>query len=180
MSTSSVTATLNSVCASSKHPKVAMQVLQLLNTDVEFYNTLSKGVEGKHWVWVDKSKNVIGPGPDVKNYNSIIEWEFGNTFNLYYTDPKLAAANANGFTKKINDTAPASVALGFTFNPEPVKNEIAQVTAVVKELGYPIGMGQVNPETSTPALLKKMKDAGMDKILVEVQKQLDQWAKTKK
>ena len=45
---------------------------------------------GKHWVWVDKSKNVIGFPSGItaqtSPYNLNTDWEFGNQFNAYYVD----------------------------------------------------------------------------------------------
>ena len=35
LDTAGATATLNAICATSKHPEAAMQVLELLNTDAE-------------------------------------------------------------------------------------------------------------------------------------------------
>lgn len=175
-STSSITATMNAVCQSSKNQKQALAFISLLNSDVSFYNTLAKGVEGDHWVWVDKANKVIGPGPKKDGYNPGSDWMFGNTFNAYYNDAAAAAAKVQEETQAINTAAVNSVALGFSFNPEPVKNELAQVTAVVTEKGKPLYNGQVDPATALPDFISALKAAGIDKIVAEAQKQLSAFA----
>jgi putative aldouronate transport system substrate-binding protein len=176
MTTGSVTATMNGICASSKNPNTAMKVLNLINTDAQLYNILAKGVEGKHWVWVDQANNIIGPGPEKDNYNPGTDWMFGSVFNAYYADKAYADIKFNESTKELNDSSKPSVALGFSFNPDPVKNEIAQVSAVVKELGEPLMSGMVDPATAYPEYLQALKDAGIDAIITEAQSQLNAWA----
>jgi len=78
-----------------------------------------------------------------------------------------------------NKSAEKSRALGFAFNAEPVKNEIAATSNVEKEFKYVIVSGSVDPEVFIPKYLAKLKTAGSDKIIAEKQKQLDEWAKTK-
>jgi putative aldouronate transport system substrate-binding protein len=178
MTTGSVTATMNAVCASSKNPETAMKVLNLINTDAVLYNILAKGVEGKHWDWLDQANNIIGPGPEKDNYNPGTDWMFGSVFNAYYGDEAYAEIQFNEATAKLNADAPAAVTLGFNFNPEPVKNEMAQVSAVTKEYGEPLISGMVDPAKGLPEYQQKLKEAGIDKIVEEVQKQIDAWAAT--
>ena len=165
---------MNAVCQTSVSPEKALAFLSLLNTDPAFYNTLAKGVEGKHWVWVDEAAKIIGDGPEKEAYNPGSDWMFGNTFNAYYTDANSATYQAE--TAAINAAAVPSVAQGFTFNPEPVKSELALVTAVVAEKGSPIFNGYVDPATALPEFTQALKDAGIDKIIAEVQSQLNAFA----
>jgi len=70
--------------------------------------------------------------------------------------------------KKNNDNGKASGILGFIFNPEPVKNEIAQVSAVQKEANPILTTGSMPDfEKYYADLQKRLDDAGMDKILAE-------------
>lgn len=180
MTTAAASATSTAICKTSKNPDAAMQLINLFNTDAELYNLLAKGIEGKHWVWLNQEKKVIGPGPDAANYKPGRDWMVGSIFNAYYVDETQAAGDMIGETKKLNASAAASVALGFAFDPTPVKTEMANVTNVVKELGYPLINGMADPEKTLPEFQKKLKDAGMDKIVAEAQKQVDAWKATKK
>ena len=181
LDTAGATATMNGICASSKHGPAAMRVLELFNTDVEVYNLLSRGIEGVHWVWKDKVNLVIGY-PDgitaeTSSYAPNTDWMFGNQFNAYYRD--AAQVGAWEKTKEMNDTAFPSVALGFVVDREPIKTEIAQTSAILTELGGPIGSGFVAYDDAMPDLLAKLKDAGADKIIAEIQRQVDEWAAAK-
>ena len=180
MTTGAASATSTAICKTSKNPDAAMQILNLFNTDPDLYNLLAKGIEGKHWVWVDKDKKVIGPGPDNANYKPGRDWMLGSIFNAYYVDADQAAGDMIGATKKLNASSAPSTALGFAFDPTPVKTEMANVSNVVKELGYPLINGMADPATTLPEFTKKLKDAGMDKIVAEAQKQIDAWKATKK
>jgi putative aldouronate transport system substrate-binding protein len=180
LTTAGTTATLNGICRTSKNPDRAMQVLELFNTDKDVYNLLSKGIEGKHWEWADQANNVIKPGPNNADYNPNTDWEFGNQFNAYYIDPKQAEIKAWDATYKLNNDAPPSVALGFNFNPDPVKTELANIAAVFKEYQEPLANGMVDPATALPEYLQRLDEAGLQAVIAEAQKQLTEWAAAKK
>jgi len=179
LTTAGSTATTNAICRTSKNPERAAMVLELLNTDKEFYNLISKGIEGKHWVWADKDNQAIKPGPNNADYNPNTDWEFGNQFNAYYIDPEQAKIKAWDATYKLNNDSPPSVALGFNFSPDPVKTELANVSAVFKEFAEPLTNGWVDPATALPEYLKRLDEAGLQKIIEETQKQLTEWSKIK-
>ena len=182
---SAFTQNVNSICKSSKNPDVALQVLELMNTDQEFYNLLSIGIEGKHWVWDDKAAQVYKAGPNQADYTPGWGWEVGNTLLGYYPNKTLADQKIWDVTKKENDTAPVSVMMGFTFNQEPVKSEYASVTAAITEADRDLGAADTggraeNVDAALANLIQKSKDAGLDKLIAEAQKQVDAWAATQK
>jgi putative aldouronate transport system substrate-binding protein len=176
-STNGVIATMNGICRTSANPVAAMKVLEQLSTNPQVYNTLAKGVEGKHWVWVDRARKVIGyPSGVTANtspYNPATDWMFGNIFNGYYNDKGLVGSIEQ--MKRANDEAIPSPALGFAMDTEPVKSQVARVQAVVKELGVPLMAGVVDPASAVPAYISALKNAGMDQIVAEAQKQIDAW-----
>jgi len=177
LDTAGATATLNGIGASCPSPDNAMLVLEMLNTNVEVYTLICRGIEGKHWVWVDKEQNLAGFPEGVtgetSGYNPNSDWMFGNQFNAPYRDPVQVGAWPK--TKEMNDTAMPSKALGFTFDRTPVQNEIAQITAVKAEYGQLINDGQVDPETAIPEYIDQLKAAGVQAIIDEMQNQLDAW-----
>jgi putative aldouronate transport system substrate-binding protein len=79
-----------------------------------------------------------------------------------------------------NKAAKRSKAMGFSFTVDSIKSEVAAVKNVKDQ--YKIGLedGALDPVKNLPVLIEKMKAAGMDKIIAEKQKQLDEWAKNKK
>lgn len=179
--TAGTTATLNAICANSPHPEAAMQILELFNTNAQVYNTLSRGVEGTHWVWEDEANKVMrfpdGVTADSSTYNPNGDWMFGNQFNAYYRDP--AQVGAWEATKLMNDTAFPSEALGFVVDRTPIETEVAQVSAVWKEMVEPIMNGWVAWDDAAPEAIAKMEEAGVNTIIDEVERQLQEWKASK-
>jgi putative aldouronate transport system substrate-binding protein len=182
LSTGSVVPTMNGIVKTTKDAARTAQLLELFNTDVDIYTTICKGIENKHWVWVDKSMNLIGfpegVTPDKSTYNPNTDWMFGCQFNAPYVDKAQAEEKAWDETKKLNDSALVSVMMGFSFLNDPVKTEIAQVSAVNTELGTPLAQGLVDP-AKLEEYAQKMKDAGAEVIRDEAQTQIDAWLKSK-
>jgi len=181
LDTSGATATLNAICKSSKNPEKAMEVLEELNTNPEVYNLLAHGIYGTHWEWADEGNKVIkypdGIDGATSTYNPNTDWEFGNQFNGYYRDAKQVGAWEK--TKVMNDTAFPSAALGFVVDRTPIQTEIAQTTAVWKELVTPIMAGWVSWDAAADAR-DKLNAAGAQVIIDEVQRQLNDWAAVNK
>lgn len=181
LDTAGATATLNAICASSANPEAAMKVLEEFNTNAEVYNLLSRGIEGTHWVWVDEARKIIGypegVAPGTSGYEPNTDWMFGNQFNAYYrSEAQVGAWEA---TKIMNDTAYPSKALGFVVDRTPITTEIAQVTTVLDELGLPIEQGWVAYDEAAPELIERINAAGGQKIIEEVQRQLNEWQAAK-
>ncbi|MDG0808048.1 ABC transporter substrate-binding protein [Cohnella rhizosphaerae] len=174
-------ATMTGISATSKNPERAMMFLELINTDKELYNLLCHGIEGKHYVFVDKEKGVIGMPegitPETNGYAPGTDWMFGNQFNGYY----ISEADVGNWekTQQLNESAVRSPLLGFNFNPEPVKAELAQASTVIKQYHNSLVSGSVDPDKFLPEFLEKLKSAGADKVVAEKQKQIDAWKSAK-
>ena len=69
--------------------------------------------------------------------------------------------------------------MGFSFNPEPVKNELAQISAVMDEFIPSLMTGSVDVESTLAQLNEKLDQAGAAKVQAEIQSQLDDWKATK-
>ena len=178
LDTAGATATLNAICKTSPHPIEAMRVLELLNTDAEVYNLLSRGIEGAHWVWVDEANKVIGypegMTAETSTYDPNTDWMFGNQFNAYYRDARQVGAWEA--TKAMNDGAFPATVLGFTVNTEPIKTELAQIKAVSDEFVVPVQNGWVAYDDVADDVIARLNDAGMQTVIDEIQKQVDEWA----
>lgn len=184
LTTAGTTATMNAIGRTSVNPDRAMMFLELLNTDPQIYNLLCKGIQGKHWVWADEAKKVItfpaGVDASTSGYNPNSDWMFGNQFNAFYVSKDQADADAWAATDKMNKEATPSTALGFAFVSDPVQAELTAVGAVVQQYHILLALGQSDPAKLLPEYIGKLKEAGSDKVLAEVQIQLDAWAATKK
>jgi len=175
-STGTISSFMFSIPISSQYPEKAMEFLNLMYTDPEIVNLLDYGIEGKHYV--KKSDNVVGfpDGVDGTNsgYNLQQGWMFGNQLISYVWEDN--APDIWEQTRAFNESAKRSKALGFIYNSEPVKTEVAAVLNVVSQFKMGLETGSVDPEKVLPQFIEQMKAAGIDKIIAEKQKQLDAWA----
>jgi putative aldouronate transport system substrate-binding protein len=180
MTTGDTTSAMLAIPTTTGDPERAMMFIDLLFTDKYLINLLNWGIEDKHYVKV--SDNVIdypeGVDAASSGYNLNQSWMFGNQMNTYLW--KVENPELWSLYKTFNDSAERSPALGFVFNPEPVKNEIAAINNASQQYSTVVATGAVDPEKAISEYLKKLEAAGADKVITEKQRQLDEWAKTNK
>jgi putative aldouronate transport system substrate-binding protein len=165
---------MQAISKTSKNPERAMMFINLLNTDKELYNTISFGVEGKHYT--KNADNTIKINKEA-GYVPNASWVFGNTFNGLIVEG--TDANVVAQTQKENETAKPSPLIGFKFVPAAVSAEIANITTVVDQYNPGLATGTVAASQQLKEFQDKLKAAGVDKVIAEAQKQLDEWKKTK-
>ena len=81
--------------------------------------------------------------------------------------------------KEFSDNIPdsrKSAALGYCLNRDSISTEFSTVTSVITQYIPSINCGTADPETNLAEFQKALKDAGIDKIIEENQRQLDEWA----
>ncbi|MDR3146429.1 MAG: DUF3502 domain-containing protein [Treponema sp.] len=142
----------------------------LVNTDKYLYNLITQGIEGKHYTKIDA--NFIRPIPN-SGYAPNADWMYGNQFLAYFKEGQNVTDWDDTMT--MNKSAKASPALGFAFDSVPVQTELASVSAVVKEYELSLSTGAVDPARVLPEFLDKLRGAGSERIIAEVQRQLDAW-----
>lgn len=168
--TNTIIQSMQAISQTSKNPERALMFLNLLNTDKELLNLISYGIEGKHYTRISADTIKMN---DNSGYNPNTSWVFGNTFLVDMQegqDPQVLE-----LTQKENNEAKSSPILGFTFDPEPVQTEIANIQAVNDEYGPPLNTGAADVEQKLAEYIEKRKKAGIEKVVAEVQKQLDEW-----
>lgn len=152
----------------------AVKLIEKLNTDKEFYNLIAHGIEGKHYTKLNdnhiKLVNDSGYAPNA-------DWKFGNQFNADLLEGK--ADDTWEQTEALNDNATKSKLLGFSFDSDNVINQLSQCEAVVSEFAA-LENGSMNPVTILPQFKKKMEEAGLEKVIAELQKQINEFLTSKK
>lgn len=173
------TGSMQAISKTCKNPAIALKFLELFNTDPYLNNLINFGVEGKHFVKTSANTINYAPGVTAENsgYKPGTPWMFGNQYINYFFEGENKD-KWNAF-KKFNDSSISAKSLGFNFDPEPVKNEMAACSSVWSTNVGPLICGASDPKT-LPDVITKFKAAGLDKIIAEAQKQLNAWAKTKK
>lgn len=166
----SVMGSMQAISANSEHPEKAMEFLNLLNTDSYLRNLIDSGIEGVHYEKVND--NTVKNLADAKNYD-MPTFSLGNVMITYLNegDP----ANKWDEFKKFNASGINAPLLGFNFDTSAVTNEIAAVQNVKEEFWSSLMTGTVDPNEYLAKANEKFKAAGLDKIIAEAQKQIDEW-----
>lgn len=161
---------MNAISTTSENPERALMFLELMNNDVELVNLIDFGIAGTHYTKInDTTIEQTQAGKD--NYNMGTSWLMGNQFNTYLfasEDPK----KWDNF-RAYNDSAVASKLAGFSVNAEKIKTEVAALTAIKKQYMPGLETGKSDPATALPKFTEKLKGAGLDAALKEMQSQVD-------
>lgn len=166
----SVMGSLQAISANSKHPDKAMQFLNLLNTDPVLRNMVDSGIEGEHYKKTggNRMENLDAS----KNYD-MPTFSLGNVM-LTYLNPGDPEDKWEQF-KKFNAAGKPAPTLGFNFDTTKVTTELASIQNVKGEFWSALMTGTVDPEEFLPKAIEKFKTAGLDKVIAEAQRQLNEW-----
>lgn len=165
-----------------EHPQEALKFLQLMNTEegADLYNMVVYGIEGEHYEFVESG--VIrtydyntAQAFDGARYGTY-KWAMGNTFYAY--DNQGCTDGEKEISKLINENPDNVVSrlIGMTVDTTGIATELAQVTAVENEYYMMLlvgAMGQDGWEASFNDYVRKLEAAGIQKILDNLQKQVD-------
>ena len=166
----STTGSMIAVSKNSKNPDKAVEFLNLLNTDEYIRNLLNYGIEGTHYESVnDKQIKLTDKASDY----SVGYYTLGNLFitKVLDNEPETKWDEFQEF----NDAAKEYAVLGFKFDTSKVTNEIAAINNVLEEFKSTIYSGSVDVDEYLDKLNKKLKDQGIDRVIEEMQTQLDAW-----
>ena len=166
----STTGSMIAVSKNSKNPDKAVEFLNLLNTDEYIRNLLNYGIEGTHYESVnDKQIKLTDKASDY----SVGYYTLGNLFITKVLDNE-PETKWDEF-KEFNNAAKKSPVLGFKFDTSKVTNEIAAINNVLEEFKATLYSGSVDVNEYLDKLNKKLKDQGIDRVIEEMQTQLDAW-----
>lgn len=175
-STSTVQTLQYCIAQNSEHPDKAIQFLNLLYTNADVANLLAWGIEGKHYVKTEDGHITFPEVVDATNsgYNLVQGWLVGNQFitDVWEGDDLNVWEKMDEFNK----SATVSKAMGFTFDNAPVKTEYAACSAVLTQYRVALECGAMDPDQTLKEFNDALYAAGLQKIMDEKQKQLDEWA----
>jgi len=174
VATSETAGSMLGISSTSKDPARAMMLINLLHTDKEINNLLNFGIEGEHYT---RNGEIITATDSTANYNPGSAWMFGNQFLNYVWDTEDPDKWAK--FKEFNQNAKVSPALGFVFNSEPVKAEVGALANVIRQYQRALETGSVDVDKILAEYEAKLKDAGVDKVIAEKQKQFDEFLASK-
>ena len=167
----SATGSLIAISSNSKNKEKAFEFLNLLNTDPYLRNLLNYGSEGVHYEKVGENSIKI-LNPDQRRYE-IPYFALGNLFITYTLDSEPETKWED--FKEFNDEAKVSPALGFKFDASKVSSELAAINNVLEEFKQTLYSGSVDVEEYLGKLNAKLKEQGIDRVITEMQSQINEW-----
>ncbi|MFD2331722.1 ABC transporter substrate-binding protein [Cohnella sp. GCM10020058] len=180
ITTSGIFSSMTAISKTSKNPERAMMLLDLVNSDPALLNLFAFGIEGKHYAVVDSSSDIKiikrpdGVTAETNGYDlNGGGWLFADPWMLYdYSPDRVAQVEAQ---KAFVDTAKLSPILGFVFNPDAVKTQVASVTAIFDQYMPALGSGSLDTDKALAEFTDKLNKAGAKEIVQEMQRQIDAW-----
>ena len=182
--TSDVTTYMWHISTFSKNPEAAMRVLKVLYTDAEAANIVANGLEGHEYELTENGQMTYPTKEDgTKAAMSDLGWAASSM--AYWPNVMLCKTwdyEETDVYKKMeekNKTCSKSLALGFSFDSEPVRDQMTACNNVVSKYYSSLTNGVVDIDAVLPQFQKELKDAGIEKIIAEKQSQLDKWLEAK-
>lgn len=157
------------VSATSEHPAEAVKFMDWVYASQENYDLMVYGVEGL--TYSDDGEGFYTKLIPDFEFNA--DWMIGNMeYERYETGTFDKFVEIMGTDKP---EAVNSVVLNFVFDPANVADEYANCQAEVEQSVYPIKLGLVSYEEGYEDALARMKAAGIDKVVEEYQRQVNEY-----
>ena len=172
---SAVTSTLIGIGRNCKNKEKAIKFIELINTNKELYNLICFGIEGVHY---DMTEDGFVKAKSDSKYKPEADWKFGNQFNALVREG--AAADVWEQTKAQNDAAEVSPLLGFNVDRTNIESELSSLSTVRSQYGKAYFCGAKKVDKDYDAYIKRMYDAGLQTVIDEIQRQVDEFLASKK
>ncbi|MFC5467225.1 ABC transporter substrate-binding protein [Cohnella suwonensis] len=161
------------IAASSKNPERTLEALDLIMEEPSYAYLAYFGIEGKNYALSPDGKIGLPEGvtseantypPDASGFWFVNKDLFKPLAT--WTDSYVS------LQQRIAGYLEPTMYLGFLFNSESVKSEIAQLKNVSTQYAQPIYIGAVEDvDAAFDTLAARLKQAGIDKVKEEVEKQ---------
>ncbi|WP_068784572.1 ABC transporter substrate-binding protein [Paenibacillus phocaensis] len=172
------------VSAATKYPIECIKFLNLLNTDPEVRNLFNYGIEGVHYT-LDENDQVVpippkdadgNPVADASSNYTGVTFTQGNWFIL----KTRGGENPEPLNKwdefrASNARAVKSSTFGFTPDLSMMPIQMQNIKMVWQKYYPSLMTGSVDVDTELPKFNEELKQAGLDEVRAEVQKQLEDW-----
>lgn len=167
------------VSSNAEDPGKAALLLNFIYTNKEANDLMNWGIKDKDYVVLDDGTINYPDGVTYENvgYHQDFGWAQPNQFISYV----WAGNNADIWDEydAFRKSAIVSPAYGFTFDTTPVLDEIAALTNVSDQYAVTLGAGAVDPETGIKEFNDALYEAGLQKVIDEKQRQLDEYLANK-
>lgn len=173
-----------SVPITSGNPGKAIEALNYIYEHDEAAWLLQWGIEGQTYEIVEQNEEgtlikYLADDPTTLPYYQPYG-VYGDRLAWPVMDP--APINKNQIIREFSDGIPdsrKSPALGYCFIVDSVSTEYSAVTAVLQQYLPSVNCGTLDPATNLPEFREALKAAGIETVIAENQRQLDEWAASK-
>ncbi len=168
------------VSAECEHIDRVLEVVELLNTDPYLATVIRFGPEGDGWTDADGDNVIELSAANSDSSNRYWYYWYGwNVGNMTVSKmPPGYPANFGEMVQNLNNSAASGANLGFIMDKTPVENEIAACNNVWSEYYKTLLAGQNdNVDQLVDEFQAKLISNGIEKIIEEGQKQLNEWRK---
>ncbi|MCR8632774.1 extracellular solute-binding protein [Paenibacillus radicis (ex Xue et al. 2023)] len=168
------------ITPSSRNAEKVLMFLNLLYKDKDVRDLYLYGIKGKDFIPVGDKEFKYPDGIDPSKVFQNLWWMVTPWSNARI--PASATASDKKFIQMSTDpnNFTQSVISGFDFNPDPVKTEISRVNTIVVEYRKTLESGSgtdVQQNAKYKEFIDKLKKAGVDKIIDEKQRQINEFLK---
>lgn len=160
----------------SSNKDAAWKAMEVLYTDKEICTLLADGIEGTHYVVNDdgtisfpEGKTAADCGYGMAEGYWIVPYS-GNTYPLDINGPTFFE-DLITFNKETLKTK----AFGFAFDTTPVTDQYAACLSVMDKYYQPLMSGAVDVQSTIDQAKGELEAAGINEIIAEKQKQLDEF-----
>lgn len=171
------------VPVTAKDPARSLMFYNLMYTDEYLINLMDYGIEGTHWQWKDKDNKIVEFAPATNGgkdsgWNHGTNWMFGNQLKSYL----FVGEDPNKWKNfdEFNKAAVRGPDFGFTFNSETVKKEVSALKNIDIEFMPSLYSGFMDPAKYLEKYESKAMDAGLQKVIDEMNKQYEAFKANKK
>ncbi|MDO4293206.1 MAG: ABC transporter substrate-binding protein [Eubacteriales bacterium] len=166
--TESIQGSMNAISVNSKYKKEALKVLELMNTDSKFRDMCAYGTEGNYMQY--ESDGTVTRLRDDWNWPSYTQGTFFILSTLSDGDPEAWKQ-----VEQQNEEATPSSCLGFALDVTNIQNEMSNCNTVWDKYKYDLLTGASDPAQVLDQCISELKSAGLDTIIAEAQKQIDEF-----
>jgi len=166
-----------SVGAHSKNPERALMAYDLIRNDEEIYRLINYGIEGVQYEIKD-GKRVRPEGYDEAQHGFYSDF-WGGRVDKFEIPSATTWDQIEETLYAEYDQYKKPYPYGqFVFDKTPVEAEITAISQVTGEMGAAISYGKAgDPVQAVAQFRQKLKTAGYDKVLAELQRQMDEYKK---
>lgn len=157
-----------------EEPEAAIRFIDMVWSNSELANLIQFGIEGDHWVMIDKSINYIGfpegvTATDSGYFNSLGVW--GDCREIYTMTSTNTQADNDAYTAEAEQNQ--SNGIGIAYNNSAMINEITALSVVAAQYIPALESGSVDIDTYYPEFIAALKAAGIDAVVADKQAQFD-------